>query len=366
MKKVINLYKFTPALVVMIMVFLPYIANFFTSNTALLDNRQLYKRPTNLSRSFSKDYEKYYNDTFAFRQKLVKRYIKLQHRFKFDTGQFFYGQGDWMFFDSSKNNDGETLVDYKGEVKFYPEELDKIRDGILNYANYFNKKGIKYFVVVAPNKENVYPEFMPSALQKVRVSDVSRVDEAINYINANGGKAINLKSVLLSAKQDYPFLLYYMTDTHWNKMGAYLGYNEILKELNKQGLKLPIKPLTSDMITEAGRKHFDMSPTYLEMDYNLEYLPNIKSKLVLSEQNGKRLVYHTENALTDKTLLLIRDSFAEDLIPLLNKVFKNVICIQSSRNNYEDMADFVEKYKPDYVIDEVVERKFLKFLKYEM
>lgn len=46
------------------------------SNTELLDNRPLKAKPTELTRDFAKEFEAYYNDTFAGRKKLLKNTAK--------------------------------------------------------------------------------------------------------------------------------------------------------------------------------------------------------------------------------------------------------------------------------------------------
>ncbi len=63
MKKLYVIYKLLPAMVFVLMVFGPFAANLFYSNTELLDNRPLKEKPVRFDRNFSKDYETYYNDT---------------------------------------------------------------------------------------------------------------------------------------------------------------------------------------------------------------------------------------------------------------------------------------------------------------
>ena len=89
MKKLYVLYRLLPGFIFCLMVFWPFAANIFFSNTELLDNRPLHEKPTRLDKNFSRDYEAYYNDTFAGRKKLVSKYIKLQQKLKIDTGQYF-------------------------------------------------------------------------------------------------------------------------------------------------------------------------------------------------------------------------------------------------------------------------------------
>lgn len=59
-----------------------------------------------------------------------KNYFQIRQvakKLKIDAGQYFYGQDGWIFYDSIKANNGNTLVDYYAEVYFDDEELEKWR-----------------------------------------------------------------------------------------------------------------------------------------------------------------------------------------------------------------------------------------------
>ena len=165
MKKIVKLaekiYLSTPAMLLLALVLGGFVINCFVSNTFLLDNRPLAKKPTKFSADFPRQYEQYFNETFSGRKKLVKKFSKIKLRLGMDSGYIINGLNGWMFYDSAKVPDGYTLIDYYGEIVYTPQELDQMTSGMKAARDFYAKKGIDYMIVVTPNKESLYSEYMP-------------------------------------------------------------------------------------------------------------------------------------------------------------------------------------------------------------
>ena len=129
-EKLKKIYFLLPLILLMVAVYYPFAANMFVGNTELLDNRPLKSKPTKFSSTFSRDFEEYYNDTFAGRKKLIVKYVKLKQKLKIDTGQYFYGQDGWMFYDSAKVNNGNSMLDYYASVLFDDAQLQQMYKGL--------------------------------------------------------------------------------------------------------------------------------------------------------------------------------------------------------------------------------------------
>lgn len=366
MKKLFVLYRLLPSLVFMLMIFLPFVANIFYSNTELLDNRPLKEKPTKFDKSFSKDYEAYYNDTFAGRKKLVTRYIKLQQKLKIDTGQYFYGDKGWMFYDSVKVNNGNTMVDYYGEVRFDDEELQAMADGINKAADFYAARGAKYLIIVAPNKEGVYSEYMPERLQRARTSDKSRADVAIDYLKKHTKAVfVSLKEPIIEAKDELPYRLYFKKDTHWNNIGAYVGFEAIAQALNGMGYSVPMKQLSLNMIEAAGKQHVDMHPEAMEENYHIDYLSAVETDCQKADNEQYVFVCKNKGAANGKKLMVLGDSFAGAIMPFLNKAFKETINAPAGNKKLSFYEELMQKYQPDVVADELIERYFSRYINYE-
>lgn len=106
MARLVRTYMLLPALLMLFIVFYPFAANLFYTNTEIMDNRPLHEKPVKFTRNYAREFEDYYNDTFAGRKKIISKYVKLQKKLKIDAGQYFYGQDGWIFYDSIKANNG--------------------------------------------------------------------------------------------------------------------------------------------------------------------------------------------------------------------------------------------------------------------
>jgi len=96
-------------------------------------------------------------------------------------------------------------------------------------ADYFEKKGIDYYVAVCPTKYSIYPELLP---WYVNPNDtISRTDQFINLLKSIGIQVIDLRKSLLAAKDSVPQELFMATDNHWNEIGAFIAYQDIMSHI---------------------------------------------------------------------------------------------------------------------------------------
>ena len=368
--KLFSSYFFLPTVIVLFWVFVPFVRNMFVSNTELLDNRPLNEKPDKLTRNFAKDFEAYYNDTFAERKRFLKKLSKIKLKLGMDSGTTINGKDGWLFYDSGKVPDGYTLVDYFGKVRFSAADLKKMADGLKKAQVYYKNKGIDYYFVVAPNKEGLYSEFMPEHLQNHRESEKSRVDLAIEYLQKHTDvNIINFRDVLEPSKNKFGVDLYYPGDSHWNEVGAYLSFENLLQKMSQNGLqKLPIKPLQKNMISFAGFVHADLNKFGQDKDisYKIDFLNGNSGKKIVAEDNGFFEVYENPKAPVKKTVFMIRDSFGLNLIPYFDKTFAKNIFAHNKYNKRQELDRLVAEYKPDIMVDEAVERYFDRLLKYNV
>ena len=339
-------------------IFYPFVANLFFSNTALLDNRALKTKPQKFTSHFSQDFTDYYNDTFAGREKLIVKYIKLQQKLQLDTGQYFYGQKGWMFYDSIKVNNGNTILDYLGNVFLENDELEKLKTALEKEKSFYEQNGAKYLLMVVPNKENVYAEYMPERLQKLRKSDFSLSDAGMKYLQDNTTiQVLNLKPILLAAKKNYQYPLYYRKDTHWNSLGGYIGFEALIKSFNEMGLGGKVQSLLPEMISEAGLVGQDMHPTDKDMSYQVAFLSE-KAYTKTEVVANRIIVYDNQNPLSNETILVVGDSFAGGFLPYLAKVYLRVVNIPAGVKDLSFYQDIMTEYKPNLVVHELAERYF--------
>lgn len=361
-----NIYFSGPAILLLLLIGGGFLANCFFSNTFLLDNRPLVQKPTKFSTKFTSEYEAYFNDTFAGRKNLVKKYAKLKTKLGFDNGYIINGLNGWAFYDSAKVPDGYTLVDYYGEVSFSPEDVQQMAEGMKAAKKFYAKRGIDYVAAVVPNKEGMYSEYMPERMQKARVSSESRTDRAISFIQENTDVAlINWRTALNEAKNKIPYHLYFTKDSHWNNIGAYIAYEELARVLRPLGYPLDVPAFSSDFVAEAFNVGSDLEVSGSgDVNYTITYKPEQKAKNLIDEDHGFFQVWENPNAPIQKRILLIRDSMGIALMPYLQKDFAYGVYAHSKWNTREGLKKIISTYQPDLVIDETGERYFNRFMKY--
>lgn len=87
-------------------------------------------------------------------------------------------------------------------------------------------------------------------------------------------------------------------------------------------------------------------------------------KCLKDEDHGFMLVYENPQAPVKKTLFMIRDSFGMGLVPYLNKAFARTVYAHNKHNKRPQLEALLNEYHPDIMVDELVERYFDRFLKY--
>src|SRR3712207_179112 len=189
-----------------------------------------------------KKVETMYNDHFGLRNLMIR--LEALSDFKFfktpSTEKVVLGKEGWLY--CGLDNGKDITKQYRGITKFTPEELSKIKTNLEQRKVWLEKKGIPFVLVIAPDKETIYPEYYNNEKYK-KVSSESRLDQLMDYLHKNSNiDVLDLRKILLDNKSKGR--LYYKTDTHWNQFGGYFGYEAIMKEVGKY-IK-SVRPLTID------------------------------------------------------------------------------------------------------------------------
>jgi alginate O-acetyltransferase complex protein AlgJ len=254
-----------------------------------------------------------------------------------DEGRLFYSFKD-------------TYLDDLGLSNFSETELETIRKNLDQTREYLTQRGIKSYFLIAPKPQAVYPEYLPSYYQpgKTRLMQLQ-------------GEFTDPTKALQASKNLGP--LYYKYDTHWNYLGAFVAYQELMRGMG-------IKPLELDefSITYQESPHKDLAILLGMSDYLTEQEPILTPKNPHSHQvsppcsniYAQCLDVVMEADQPGPRALVYRDSFGTFLIPYLSEHFSTVH--YNWRLAPHPLSD-VEKELPDIVIFEITERDLAWLLK---
>ena len=331
---------------------------------ALSDNRMPARFPTELSLNFPAEFDAYYQDNFPNRKKLVKRYNKTRKK-RFGISDYIItGKEDWMYFNSVKSEiKSDQLADFLGTNLYSPEHLDEIMSILMGDIKKFEALGAKVLVTFPPNKMRIYSEYMPDVYQKKK-ADYTRTDQLRDALRDRGVKVVDYTDLFMEEKKDHRLFL--RTDTHWTKYGGYLAYRRLFDNLQAMGFLKGQQPIEIKKISKEDRAcgdNFKTEGVFVpcsEWDYALEYTQPITHECIYRGKN-KEMNYGIDNMLCQskgkkEKLLVIRDSFFDNIHPLLAEHFGRTVLLWRTLLSYPEMTEIIKEEKPDVVILEYQER----------
>lgn len=249
-----------------------------------------------------------------------------------ESTQVLLGKDDWLFYKAT--NDGDPIADYQGNNHYTEEQMASIASQLENESQIINNTGCDFYVMSIPNKENVYSEYMPDSIE--RYNDISKTDEFMEYLqNHSSVKVINTKPNLLKGKDKYQD--YYSTDTHFNQIGSFIACQDILEAIT--GKRDSLKKVKFDVVNE---------------NYSGDLAALCEMQDVFNEDTQYSLDVSTidPSVKSDKKILIIGDSFADEMKGILLNYFADVTTI----GVWSFDMSAISTYQPDVVIWENAER----------
>lgn len=247
--------------------------------------------------------------------------------------QLLIGKNNWLFY--KREDDGHPIWDYMGINHYTDNELVEISVNLTDTRNYLKELGVDFYVIVVPNKEIVYAEYMPDTM--VRVDEVSRGEQVADYIREKTDLVfIYPKQAFFDVKGSHQ--VYYATDTHWNQKGAFVGLQEIFREAYGT---------YADLDSVNFKIHSDVYAGDLALIGDVADKYGIDTVYVFDAKTADASQYR------DQTALVVGDSFSGFLSIVAEGYYSEVHWIDISQFT----MDMIEKYDADVIIWETGERR---------
>jgi alginate O-acetyltransferase complex protein AlgJ len=312
--------------------------------------------------AFPGRFEHYFNDQFGLRDRLltIDHWIKAAIFGVSSAPTVLVGKQGWLYF---TGEDGKALDRwYRGIGAFTDADIETLRVELLRRREYLDHLGIAYVVVVVPEKYSVYPEFLPEWVS--RVAATSALDRIADDLSHHPElHFIDLRAALRDSKQRER--VYYKTDSHWNFLGASVGYRVLSSEIGRllpgfsavPPRRPPFDPKVdfysgdlSRMIDAERRfREDDIAPVWKVI---ADESSRCARRAPAADASGvESYVYACPNAPRYRALVY-RDSMAIPLIPLLSENFARTTYVSSRAMD----PALVLGLRPDIVVEEMVER----------
>jgi len=356
-----------------ILISLPVFKQWFIGepNTEAIEGRPLNTRPElsfkRALKDFPDDYEAYYNDHFGFRSALLRvgGYIGVKYANVPLSPYVIIGKEGWLFLKS-----GQTEDNFRGGPVLSNADLERWKRSLEHRQELLARRGVQFLFVIAPDKQTIYPEYLPDKYR--RPNDLTPAQLLVSYLAAHSNvHVLSLLEPLMNAKVSGR--LYFRNDTHWNTMGAYVGYREIMERLH---VWFPdLKPRdrsefqTVDEYVKGDLARMIGMPGYsAESEPDLKQLVPTKTSSTPFQLAGADLDpmwnFTTQAAGIDNSrrLVIIHDSYTWRLEPFLSADVAQITYLTRGKDDekYEKvLGSALEMEKPDVFIEERVERYLL-------
>ncbi|KAA8559044.1 hypothetical protein FX985_05412 [Pseudomonas extremaustralis] len=325
-------------------------------NRVLASAPELPKNPNDWSALPAK-LDSYVMDNFPLRDFLISGLNFFRYKLGYSgTSRIIVGQHGWLFYD-----DGTHLSIISGSLMLDDTSIDYWVKGFQQRAEYLKRKGMKFYFMVAPVKEDIYPEHRPEWMPANRTT--TEIDKIISAAKSAGyDQIVDPRAALLTEK--YNQKLYDEYDTHWTGLGAYIGYRQLMTRMAQDFPDMAPLPISAfkPLSPSSSEQPRDLSLMLGIADFVphnrvtfagvLTHDPNKTTFLSDNHSWVAPQILHTD-AKTGKTLLLLRDSFTTELLPFLKAHFDTIIMAHLQDGFFR--KDLIEKYKPDAVAIVIIE-----------
>ena len=327
-----------------------------------VENRNLAPKPAiivegNFNKNLFAELSPYIQDHFGGRNILIDsaNYIEynILHNRRFNE-KALEGKNGCFFYISP--SDGANFTDFQKKNLMNEEQIENLKNNIKDTVKWCDENEIKYLFLICPNKHSVYSKNYPFS----RPEGITRADQISQIFSDVNVPFVYSRDYLISKKSESKYPLYYETDTHWNPLGAFYSFEEILPKIQNQfpNIELPkidyeinvsYSETAGDILPMLGIKKakstlISLSPKNAD---NTDYFEYIKNE----GTNGVKTFGKNQNL---PKAVIFRDSFAIALVQYLSPLFSEAE--YNWRQFRESDKEYILQHKPDIIIFEAVER----------
>jgi integrase len=258
------------------------------------------------------------------------------------------GKDDWLFLDNDSNG---FLRQYAGVLKLSDEQLEVWQELLEIRLARVRELGASYHFLVVPENPTVYPHMLPD---HIRGADERTVQQIIRQLESYGSEARLIYPLEEMIEESSRRRVCRKTDTHWTDFGAFVGYQALIREVEKE---VPIHEVSEEELWFFERKLLGDLGYKLGIGavpepctgYLYRRAEGVYDNCI--EGNGSLIV--TECAEAPPTRCMVfGDSACYGMLASLAQTFGRMMFVHSPTIDY----DLVAEERPDVVITEMTER----------
>lgn len=300
------------------------------------------------SGKFAENFETYIDEQFPLRDFLKQASTDMNYT----AGKRLIGG---VYFASSNHLIGQQEEANKMLVERNIQSLLQLREN-----------GTPLYVALIPNAASIWADKLPYGSPELDQS--SLIKEVYSGL---GEGCIDIYSTLFDHRQED---IYYRTDHHWTSLGAYYGYEAMIRGMGMEPVRLEMYSPTLLSDGFYGTLYSKAPAHWISPDEIYFYAPDMGVKVTAydGKEYVERALYCMENLeKKDKytvflggnqpqivietnmpgkpTLLVLRDSYFDSLVPFLQPHFSQIHLIDV-RYYQQDLEQYIRENKIDMVL----------------
>ena len=291
---------------------------------------------------FPEAFSAYFNDRLPFRNELIGLNSRIDYYIFGDSpsDRVIFGKDGWLFYT------GAAVETSTGAAMLSDDDLKSITSNLMDAKEYFDARGIEFYVFIAPNKETVYRDKLPDYYPIM--SDISVGRQLTDHLRANTDISVIWPyDDIMDISRDY--YSYCHLDTHWNNLGSYTGACALADVLG-----VDMSPLSEQAITPVRYSRGDLSDlmhlTFKDMDTDYNISGYEDEGYPVEQYYGEFIEFHNTDG-DDRTVIMRRDSYGIRLARFLSGQFKDMYVMTS-----DSPMETIDMFDGDIFIYEIVER----------
>lgn len=308
-----------------------------------VEKRELQTRPEIsitkvLDGRFKKKYESYLRDQFPGRD----------HWVSFQTDmELFMGKNEIHNVYIGKNH---YLLEHYTEKEFDPQQISKNLQALEKFVGKA-KQNADVHVMMVPTKSWVLREKLPAFAPHYKEQ---KFYDALQQKLGKEDVLISVETVLDAHKEEE---IYYRTDHHWTTLGAWYAYEQYTKavggDLQRAQGKKKFRCISKDFYgtsyakinyarqadkieiyepADKLRVVYNMGEKKTKTLYDVSFLKTADQYSVFTGGN-QAVLEITGGIKNGKTLLLIKDSFANSILPFLAEDYEKLVVVDLRQLN---------------------------------
>ena len=313
------------------------------------ENRYLEKFPevsidNIMSGKFMNKLDSYISDNFPFRESLLSLKSKLFRVLGvYKQSDVYYGKDNKLYQEYKEPSNSDVVI----------KRVNRLKDNIDSDI---------YFMLVPTS---IYVNKDKVSKYNLSYDEGKTIDYYKDKLDV---KFIDVRDRFKKNKEDY---LFYGTDHHWTTRGAYLGYLEYCNSLGINPNKYEFEIVNNKFYGTLYSKVLDNS---LEYDYIERIKDDTKYKVYFDDNSEESdILYYDEyldkkdkysyfldnnhslikienlDSDNDNNILIIKDSYANALVPLIGPHYKNIHVIDP-RFYTLSISDYIKENKIEKVL----------------